>query len=253
MYGTVKTCPACDDYVSAKQMWIDLVDPAVEKDKSELARLLRAGLSDVTPATFEPRRTFKLFSEALPKNTIAAVLMSGGYAVAQETRIDLSNAYGVDKFIYPGYSTGFYSEKQFKDGSPMEGKVYMLEDDIRTVQKNPTAPLLFIDDVLQTGATVGTMTRTLSERLGHSGEFYLLAANKWRRTDGGEFECEVMRCEDFMNKRMPVFFETYARLTEAREIVTENGNIVKDGEIVEVDQGGFMKALARKCVRRSVF
>ncbi|VVB77126.1 Uncharacterised protein [uncultured archaeon] len=229
------------EYEGVSRAWVGVFDPAMQEKKSELVGLLRKGLKDS-----EFTDCFTMAPAQLPKNTIAAVVMSGGYEAARWAYPYLRDAYGIEKVIYPGYSTGWYSKKKFSDGSQMAGKVYMLEDDVRTVQKNPDAPLLFIDEFLQRGVTVKVIKNTLSARLGHSGEFYMIAGNVWHSGKKGT-EYEIMDGHQFLAAKEASL--RYYLCGGPASIVTENGNQVKNGKIVAIDGKDRVIERMRNCVR----
>lgn len=82
-------------------------------------------------------------------------VMAGGYSFGAQVEATLRARGKSSGFALVGCSIGCYTQHYFNDGSPVhDGKVHLLEEDIRLLERNKNKPALIVDDAIVTGETV---------------------------------------------------------------------------------------------------
>ncbi|VVB76659.1 Uncharacterised protein [uncultured archaeon] len=173
----------------------------------------------------------------LPEKFITAVVLCDGYGSGRDMHPFLDRIFKSRKVVYPQYSTGIYSRRKLANGELMEGKIFMLEDDVGAVQKNAGTPMVFVDECIVHGVTIGTMMQTFKSSLGYKGDFFTMAVSSYSNTIS-----KVMDYDSFVNNTCVMSNPAYAKYLFGTQIVNEYGQVLKDGEFVDAE--------TLKCLRR---
>lgn len=85
-------------------------------------------------------------------------VMNSGFYLAAEVSALLRRNGKSSGFALAGYSVDAYYHKNhysvFRDGSSMEGKIYVAPQDLELIDQNRNKPMLIVDDQIATGDTV---------------------------------------------------------------------------------------------------
>ena len=161
--------------------WVAEFDVASpQRLKQQLDIALRGGVEELASKyaigiNADPDLSKSVLAEGnLPNNLTVGIVMTRGYSYAA--------VYGAlwveriaERFVLVGYSSGLHSKsKKFSDGSDMTEKVFITEHDLDILLRNLSAPMLFVEDSIQTGHTIATIGNTLKNILGYSGELYVM-------------------------------------------------------------------------------
>jgi len=143
-----------------RSIWVDIFDPASSpKFKSRLKTRLRTHVEKVV---LQDRKKGKcknpMYERAardsikiLPSDTTTAFVMTAGYCYTNIYSY-LNAISKSERFIFIGYSSNMHSrDKEFKDGTSMSGKVFITEEDLQTIQKDVSTPMLLLDECKATG------------------------------------------------------------------------------------------------------
>lgn len=185
-----------------KKLWVAIFDPATPIElKGKMKEALREGAREdmktwLKEVEFDgaSKRTQDLLRAAkLPKGMTVAAVMTSGFCCT-DFYASLHEDSKADRFVLIGYSSGMHDpSKHFSDGTPMTGKVYITQEDLRVIKNSLDAPLLIADTCVETGLTMAVLGNTLKKSLGYSGKMYQAEVygvpNKWT----GKFNSETGR------------------------------------------------------------
>jgi len=202
-----------------RSMWINIFDPASSPElKSQLEARLRKHVEDVVlqdrkkgecqNPIFEGARRDD--AKILPSGTTTAFVMTAGYQYIG-VYSDLNKISKSKEFVFIGFSSGLHTQdKKFKDGTSMCGKVFITEEDLQTIQKDVSAPMLLLDETILTGATFAVIGNALKRQLGHTGEIYQAfgrqCLERWNGVIGPAMS-------DFGKRDIPICTELRTELT----------------------------------------
>jgi hypothetical protein len=236
--------------IYARDALIDVFDISENRTikeipKEALIKALREGVEGKEQMKYFLMKDFSQLSEELflkmsilPPEFITAIVMTAGYGFGKEIYPYFNKIFKSEKVVYPQYSSGLYSHKWFSDQHEMKRKAYLLEEDIVTLQKNPSTPIVLVDHVCDKGITFGTLMNVVNTQLDHTGDFFVIAAR----------ERMVMTSAEFLKAKNVMSDPEYAEDIYNTPIVTEYGNVLVDGELVEATNKVFEK-LARRSAR----
>lgn len=166
---------------SVRNLWVDIFDPVTSQgEKVEFINALRNGIEKVPAAGAEADGVFseQVFSRLPDETAMAAVVMSRGYRTALHAFRYLPEVCPPEHVLFLGYSVPNsgrkYPKKAFSNGKAMEGQVYALKETVGIIENNPDLSIIFIDDLIKTGATVDTLIVS-ARLLGHRGKAYVLS------------------------------------------------------------------------------
>lgn len=192
-----------------KDAWVGIFDKSIPRSqKIELLDALRSDFKKSSEESECTRDLIRLFEKSTPPNgIIVATIMVSAYPFSPKFYGYLNKAGISNHHIFLSYSSGSHSkDKIFSDGSEMKGKLYLPEADLKMLMQEGSRPVLLVDNVIETGVTVGTIASTLVYQLGHSGVIYQLI-------DHRGLSGSVLKC-------LGIISPGYAR-----PIVTENGEV----------------------------
>ena len=209
-----------------RSIWINIFDPASSPElKSQLEARLRANVEAVVLQDRERGECKEYISKRLaqdsikilPSGTTAAFVMTAGYhhinVYSYFNEISKSK-----RFVFIGYSSGRHSsDKEFKDGTSMTGKVFITERDLQTIQKDVSTPILLLDEFKASGATFAAIGNALKRQLGYTGELFQAEAicgiNRWDGVIAEGTESQPIELFRELAKNVPILTELRTGLT----------------------------------------
>lgn len=152
--------------------WIQLFDPATSP---ELRIAIKAALRDVIGAVDSDLidRHYMPKSEIIPKGAFVVAIMTSAIDEASFVYSFLRRQGLTGDFVITGYSHGLYKPtKVLSDGSTMNGKFFITQEDLTMLQEHRESPMVLVDNVLEGGRTLGTVVATLRDKIEVTGPVF---------------------------------------------------------------------------------
>lgn len=176
-----------EDEVRAK--WVKVFDPSTASaDREALTRELR---KDVDGEGFRTSREGRSLIEAIQeqlqtipdfRKVVPVAVMVGGYEFGADVYTALSELTHVRSgLVLLGYSAGYtksYEGHAFSDGTSMNKRIFVPQEDLDTLLQNRDAPVLLIDHMLGMGSNTVAIRNKL-RAIGMTGEIYLIHTSIW--------------------------------------------------------------------------
>lgn len=208
--------------LNTRNSWIALFDQQTpRKIKGEIEKKL---IDEVEEKSLRPTENIEVnYLSEPPKDAISAIIMAAGYYPGTDIFSYLRADSISTRFIFMGYSSGMHStDKTFSDRSPMCGKLYITEEHIKVIAENISAPIIFLDAVIDTGLTVAAIGNSLRNS-GYNGKLYqasethesITSNNTKRIVNLAEWSGEIKATD------------VIASLANGVTIATEHGDIPK--------------------------